>query len=107
MEKVNIVTITMPTPNKLHLFDRGKTVVPSQKITIESDGSLHIDAISGSDAANYTCQAKNIHGTDQIVYAISVKGDCFKNTSSLCIWSNENVKPKYIYHYINDKTPEM
>lgn len=85
MDKVNIVTITMPTPNKLHLFDRGKTVVPSQKITIESDGSLHIDAISGSDAANYTCQAKNIHGTDQIVYAISVKGDCFKNTSSLCI----------------------
>jgi hypothetical protein len=41
------------------------------------------------------------------VYAISVKGDCFIYTSSLCIWSNENVKPKCIYHYINDKTPEM
>lgn len=39
-----------------------------------NNGSLHIEAIVGSDAANYTCRATNIYGSDEITFAISVQG---------------------------------
>lgn len=52
---------------------RGKTVVPDKRFKFLPDGSLYIDAVVGSDAANYTCHAENTHGTDQIVYAVSVQ----------------------------------
>lgn len=53
---------------------RGKAVVTDKRFKLLPDGSLYINAVVGSDAANYTCQAENTHGTDQIVYAVSVQG---------------------------------
>lgn len=38
------------------------------------NGSLLIDSVEDSDDGNYTCRAENRYGSDEVVIALSVKG---------------------------------
>lgn len=40
------------------------------------EGSMSIKDIQQSDEGNYSCSIENIHGSDEIVYSIQVKGKC-------------------------------
>ncbi|KAK3107290.1 hypothetical protein FSP39_011199 [Pinctada imbricata] len=52
---------------------RGSIIRSNDHQEILTNGSLHITDITGADAANYSCKARNIHGTDEIHYAVSVQ----------------------------------
>lgn len=47
----------------------------NERLSILKNGSLHINGVLGSDAANYSCRAENVFGSDEINYAISVQGN--------------------------------
>ncbi|KAJ8316349.1 hypothetical protein KUTeg_006363 [Tegillarca granosa] len=71
---------TMATYSKTPLFSCRKPHTISHmdsqtrdRIKLMNNGSLHIEAIVGSDAANYTCRATNIYGSDEITFAVSVQ----------------------------------
>lgn len=53
---------------------RGRRLIESERMQILKNGSLHINGILGSDAANYSCRAENIYGSDEVNYAVSVQG---------------------------------
>ena len=38
------------------------------------NGSLYLEAVISTDAANYSCIAKNDYGEDVITYSLSVQG---------------------------------
>jgi hypothetical protein len=41
---------------------------------INKDGSFLIKDIQHSDEGNYSCTVENVHGSDEIVYSIRVRG---------------------------------
>jgi hypothetical protein len=41
---------------------------------INKDGSFLIKDIQHSDEGNYSCSVENVHGSDEIVYSIRVRG---------------------------------
>ena len=41
---------------------------------IMENGSLLLESVIGSDAANYTCRVENTYGSDVITYSVSVQG---------------------------------
>jgi len=44
-------------------------------IQINKEGSLIIHDIQHSDKGNYTCAVENMHGKDEILYAVNVRGN--------------------------------
>ncbi|OWF38939.1 Down syndrome cell adhesion molecule [Mizuhopecten yessoensis] len=61
-----------PAP-KVKWMMRGGEVVVNDRIQVLQNGSLYITSVVGGDAANYTCTAENVFGSDSIVFAISVQ----------------------------------
>ncbi|XP_062570430.1 cell adhesion molecule DSCAM-like isoform X2 [Saccostrea cucullata] len=61
-----------PTPS-IQWKIRGRRFIESERIQILKNGSLHINGVLGSDAANYSCRATNKYGSDEVNYAISVQ----------------------------------
>lgn len=58
---------------------------------ILSNGTLVINSVSGSDAANYTCHAENIYGTDKITMSIYVRGRQSLPTNILRVFGREEL----------------
>lgn len=54
---------------------RGRPLIVNERLQILKNGSLHINGVLGSDAANYSCRTENVYGSDEINYAISVQGN--------------------------------
>lgn len=52
---------------------RGRPLIVNERLQILKNGSLHINGVLGSDAANYSCRSENVYGSDEINYAISVQ----------------------------------
>ena len=46
----------------------------SERRKILENGSLYLEAVISTDAANYSCIAKNDYGEDVITYSLSVQG---------------------------------
>ena len=46
----------------------------SERRKIMENGSLYLEAVISTDAANYSCIAKNDYGEDVITYSLSVQG---------------------------------
>lgn len=55
----------------------GQVVKASGRITIRTDGSLHIADLHREDSGNYTCHVENQHGSDQITHKLIVQGNVF------------------------------
>jgi hypothetical protein len=57
---------------------------------INKDGSFLIKDIQHSDEGNYSCTVENVHGSEEIVYSIRVRGmlDCVMvvNTKMMVFW---------------------
>ncbi|KAG8038992.1 hypothetical protein G9C98_003299 [Cotesia typhae] len=51
----------------------GQVVKASGRITIRTDGSLHIADLHREDSGNYTCHVENQHGSDQITHKLIVQ----------------------------------
>ncbi|XP_015126574.1 Down syndrome cell adhesion molecule-like protein Dscam2 isoform X1 [Diachasma alloeum] len=51
----------------------GQIVKPSGRISIHTDGSLHISDLHREDSGNYTCHVENPHGSDQITHKLIVQ----------------------------------
>ena len=51
-------------------------IVNSERRKILGNGSLYLEAVIGTDAANYSCKAENDYGSDVITYSLSVQGIC-------------------------------
>lgn len=58
-----------PTP-RTRWFTRDRPVTFSPFYEVTTDGNLKIHSIETSLTGNYTCQAKNLFGHDEIVYTI-------------------------------------
>ncbi|ESO90668.1 hypothetical protein LOTGIDRAFT_163888 [Lottia gigantea] len=52
---------------------RGHTLKQSERVKVLENGSLYFDDVIGTDAANYSCHAKNKHGFDDITYILQVQ----------------------------------
>ena len=66
----------------IYVFFRTSVVKPSDRMQVMENGSLYIDGVAGSDAANYTCHAENTHGADDITYILRVQGQ----SGALCVY---------------------
>lgn len=51
----------------------GQIVKASGRISIHTDGSLHISDLHREDSGNYTCHVENPHGSDQITHKLIVQ----------------------------------
>ena len=49
-------------------------MVNSDRRKVLTNGSLLLEAVIGTDAANYSCKAENDYGSDVITYSLSVQG---------------------------------
>ncbi|XP_076034195.1 cell adhesion molecule Dscam1-like isoform X3 [Oratosquilla oratoria] len=61
-----------PTPIRTWTFN-GDSLPSSGRVQEYPDGSLLITDVKATDAGNYTCSASNVHGTDNITYAVTVQ----------------------------------
>lgn len=63
-------------------YDTNLNVSYTVHIKINKDGSLVIHDVQHSDRGNYTCAVENMHGKDEISYAVNVRGNkmIVKNT---------------------------
>ena len=62
---------------------RGQPIRTEGRYHILDNGSLTVDGVAGSDAANYTCTASNEVGESHISYMLRVQG----------IWSLTSLPP--------------
>ncbi|KAK0170460.1 hypothetical protein PV328_011021 [Microctonus aethiopoides] len=51
----------------------GQVIKASGRISIHTDGSLHISDLHREDSGNYTCHVENQHGSDQITHKLTVQ----------------------------------
>ncbi|XP_071549821.1 cell adhesion molecule Dscam1-like [Panulirus ornatus] len=62
-----------PTPTRVWTFN-GKPLLTSQgRVKQYPDGSVLVTDVRAQDAGNYTCTTNNIHGSDSIIYTVTVQ----------------------------------
>ena len=53
---------------------RSDSLEVSKRLEVFANGSLLINDVRGTDAANYTCRTENIYGADEIKITLIVQG---------------------------------
>lgn len=68
-----------PEP-EISWITRHNLIVNSDRRKVLMNGSLYLEAVIGTDAANYSCKAENDYGSDVITYSLSVQVAAIPNT---------------------------
>ncbi|KAL3886948.1 hypothetical protein ACJMK2_026904 [Sinanodonta woodiana] len=75
-ETVSLPCVAVGNPHPFVTWSvRGNEIKPDTRRQLLSNGSLLIEMVTGADAANFTCTARNIHGSDSITIGLSVQVD--------------------------------
>lgn len=64
----------IPAPQTIWKFQEKSFDINGRR-QIHKDGSLILKDLQKSDQGNYSCSVENIHGRDEIIYSIIVKGN--------------------------------
>lgn len=61
------------------LLIRGIPVTQDKRVKVLTNGSLHIQRVTTTDAGGYECRAENLHGADEISIKLVVQGEFNSN----------------------------
>jgi len=79
------VIVGIPEPERSWMGPNTAPLMTSERVNVQSDGTLVIFEAHKGDEGTYTCVARNEEGTDQVNFQVKVQGE------SSSIFCSENV----------------
>jgi hypothetical protein len=67
-------TVGNPRPELYWTFNSNK-IETGQRSSVLSNGTLHLQSVSPSDAGNYSCNVHNIHNAESLIHILRVLGE--------------------------------